>query len=123
MGKDYLLLRDIIPYQLAVELGRYSWGLYEKLGWQDKKVMGDQFITSVDSCGANVAEGYGRYHYLDRIKFYYNARGSAMEAKHWSLLLKERGKISNEEYEFLMSKLNEFHRQINIFIKACYPNK
>lgn len=27
----------------------------------------------------NVAEGYGRYHYLDSLRFYYIARGSIME--------------------------------------------
>ncbi len=31
--------------------------------------MGDQFIKSIDSVGANIADGYGRFHYLDRINF------------------------------------------------------
>lgn len=28
--------------------------------------MGDQFITAADSFGANIVEGYGRYHNLDK---------------------------------------------------------
>ncbi len=41
-------------------------------------------IQSIDSVGANIAEGYARYHYLDRIKFYYIARASLSEgAGHW----------------------------------------
>lgn len=73
--------------------------MYEALDWQVKKVMGDQFIRATDSVGANIAEGYGRFHYLDRIKFYYNARGSLSEARfHWAELLNERGKVSQKDY-------------------------
>ena len=39
-------------------------------------------MTSIGSIGSNLAEGYGRFHYLDRNKFNYNARGSLIEALH-----------------------------------------
>ncbi|MSU75746.1 MAG: four helix bundle protein [Candidatus Magasanikbacteria bacterium] len=123
MPDGYLLLRDLLPYKTALELSGYIWKIYERLDWHDHKIIGDQFITSVDSTGANIAEGYGRYHYLDRIKFYYNARGSALEAKHWTLLLYERKKVSREEYDYLIAQLNQLHFQLNSFIKACYPKK
>jgi four helix bundle protein len=42
-------------------------------------IIGSQFITAINSIGANIAEGYGRFHYLDKNKFMYNARGSLME--------------------------------------------
>lgn len=121
MVEGYLLLRDLRCYCLAVELSKYCWKIYERFSWQDKKVIGDQFIRSVDSIGANIAEGYGRYHYLDRIKFYYNGRGSLFESRHWALLLHMRCKISAEEFEFLINRLNNLHRELNIYIKFCYP--
>ncbi|GIV44793.1 MAG: hypothetical protein KatS3mg035_1916 [Bacteroidia bacterium] len=31
--------------------------------------MGDQFVRATDSIGANIAEGYGRFHYLEKLKF------------------------------------------------------
>jgi four helix bundle protein len=33
------------------------------------------------SIPANIAEGFGRYHYMDKAKFYLNARGSLYELK------------------------------------------
>jgi len=122
-SKDILYLRDIIAYQIAVKLSLNSWKIYKRLNFNDRAIIGNQFIRSIDSIGANLAEGYGRYHYLDRIKFYYNSRGSALEAKHWVFLLKQRDYIDQEEYLKLISDLNEFHKQINIYIKSCYPKK
>ena len=39
----------------------------------------DQIIRSTRSSTANIAEGYGRFHYLDNAKFCSNARGSCWE--------------------------------------------
>lgn len=86
----YIELKDLEVYKLAREINKMGWAIYRKLNWQTKKIIGDQFIRSIDSIGANIAEGYGRYHYLDKIKFYYNARGSLLEAKYWKDLLLER---------------------------------
>lgn len=83
--------------------------------------MGDQVITAIDSIGANIAEGYGRYHYLDRIKFYYNARGSLLEAKHWVYLLRKRNIITIEKSDDLFIQLNNLHQQLNKFIRSCRP--
>jgi len=73
MKKKHILLEDLEVHQLAKELSKIGWEIYDSLTWQDKKIMGDQFITATDSFGANIAEGYSRYHYLDKIKFFYNA--------------------------------------------------
>jgi len=123
MSEGYIPLKDITCYQISYELCNISWDIYESFSWQEKKVLGDQFIRSIDSIGANIAEGYGRYHYLDRIKFYYNARGSLLESKHWVVLLKQRKKISKEMYDNMIDKLNELHKQLNVFIKSVYPKK
>lgn len=76
--KKYILLADLEVYRLARELSRIGWEIYEVLDWRIKKITGDQFIESTDSVGANIAEGYGRFHYLDRIKFLYNSRASLL---------------------------------------------
>lgn len=39
----------------------------------------DQILRSSRSSTANIAEGYGRYHYLDKARFFGNARGSCCE--------------------------------------------
>jgi len=82
MGKKYLSLDKLEVYKLARELSRITWGIYQELDWQDKKSQGDQFLSATDSVGANIAEGFGRFHFLDKVKFYFNARGSLLESRH-----------------------------------------
>ena len=51
--KEYIELKDLVVYRLARELSKIAWGIYSKLSWQEKKIIGDQFIESIDSVGAN----------------------------------------------------------------------
>ncbi len=39
----------------------------------------DQLLRAARSTTANIAEGYGRFHYLDNARFCSNARGSVWE--------------------------------------------
>lgn len=124
MASDYIQLKDLEVYKLSRELSRMAWAIYEELGWRDKKIMGDQFIESADSVGANISEGYKRYHYLDRIKFYYNSRSSLSEScSHWLELLYEREKMTQDKYE----KVKEIEKKLSVklanFISTTYNAK
>lgn len=120
----YISLKDLEVYKLSRELSRIAWKIYEKLDWKTQKINGDQFIESTDSTGANIAEGYGRYHYLDRIKFYYNSRGSFLECtEHWVELLYERGKIAEDFYKKYKDTAQKFSLKLNNFIASTYQAK
>jgi len=130
-NKKYILLKNLEIYQLARQLSKIGWQIYQNLDWETKKINGNQFIEATDSIGANIAEGYkgyNRFHFLDKIKFYYNARSSLSEAyHHWLELLYERGKITKPLYpqykkiaEKLMIKLNNY---ISAIYKSYNENK
>lgn len=119
----YILLTDLKIYKMALNISNISWEIYKKFTWEVEKVISDQFITAIDSIGANIAEGYGRFHFLDRIKFYYNARGSLLESLHWLELLKNRKLITSEEYQLIINLLEELNSSLNAFIKSNYKTK
>lgn len=122
--KKYIPLEELEVYKLALQLSDIAWKVYETLTWQDKKIMGDQFISSSDSIGANIAEGYGRFHYLDKIRFYYNSRGSYFEArKHWLELFMKRNKIEEKLFHNFASISDRFEIKLNNFISATYKQK
>ncbi|MCX7778661.1 MAG: four helix bundle protein [Patescibacteria group bacterium] len=122
--KKYILLKDLDVYQLARELSKIAWEIYQDLSWQDKKIIGNQFIESADSTGANIAEGYGRFHFLEKIKFFYNARASLTEAtEHWLELLKERKKIESGNYKKFREIAERLSIKLNNFIQSTYKSK
>lgn len=122
--KNYITIQNLEVYKLARKLSELGWETYKKMDWQIKKINGDQFIESVDSTGANIAEGYGRFHYLDKIKFFYNARASLMECNdHWIELLFERGKVEKDEYNTFKHIAKELSVKLNNFISATYKSK
>lgn len=50
-----------------------------RLPKEERYRLGDQILRAARSTTANLAEGYGRFHYLDNAKFCSNARGSCWE--------------------------------------------
>ncbi len=117
----YITVKDLVVYQLARKLSSLAWKIYEKMDWQIRKIMGDQFITATDSVGANIVEGYGRFHYRDKIRFYYISRASLSESvSHWLELLLERNKISNDEYTEIKQVSDELQIKLNNFIGTTY---
>lgn len=111
-------LQELDVYRIARELSRYAWQIYSGLKNEYRFSIGRQFLESIDSVGANIAEGYGRYHYMDSVKFYYNARGSLWEFKHWNDILNERGLISEEDYEAATDKIGKLGLKLNNFISS-----
>lgn len=123
MEKAYLSLDKLEVYQLARDLSRIVWRIYERLDWHEKKMTGDDFVESADSTGANIAEGYGRFHYLDKVKFYYNARGSLLESRHWLDLLDERGKIEKEDREDYVRCYKRLRPLLNGLIRSVFKQR
>ena len=111
-------LENLQVYTLAEEISNKSWEIYMSLNWEYKKVIWDQFIRAIDSIGANIAEWFGRYHYLDSAKFYYNARWSLYESKHRISRLYKRKIIEDVVYHYLHETIEQLGIKLNNFISA-----
>jgi four helix bundle protein len=123
-NKPYIPLKDLKVYQLARKLSSIAWNIYSEMSFEEKKIIGDQFIRSTDSIGANIAEGYSRFHYLDKVRFYYNARASQSEATdHWLDLLFERNKIPHDIFDEFNSISKDLQIRLNNFITHTKDEK
>ena len=94
-------------YKIARKLSAHAWAIYTSLPKNMQYHMGDQILRSADSVGANIAEGHGRFHFKDQIRFLYNSRGSLIEVIHWTELLFERELIDQKTNNYILNLLDE----------------
>jgi four helix bundle protein len=114
---DYIKLKDLQVYQLARKLSKIAWSIFSQMTYEQKKIIGDQFIRSADSVGANITEGYARFHYRDKVNFYLYSRGSLSEAvEHWAELMLEREIITQETFNEIKEVHTPLEVKLNNFI-------
>ena len=77
--KQYRTFEDLEVYQLAREFRKKMYAVNRRLPDFEKFELGSQIRRAGVSLTNNIAEGHGRYHYLEQIKFCLNSRGSLEE--------------------------------------------
>lgn len=78
----------------------------------------NQLRRATVSITANIAEGFSRYHYKDKVRFYYQARGSVAEVQNFLLLAKDLGYITLNECKLIGEHSNDVARLINGLIRS-----
>jgi four helix bundle protein len=122
--KKFIPLQDLEVYRLARRLSAMAWGIYQRLTFQQRKVWGDQMLSAVDSVGANIAEGYARFHFSEKSRFYYISRASLSEGvEHWIDLGFEREIVSIQEFESFSEIRLDIQVKLNNMIKSTYTAK
>src|SRR3989337_188238 len=105
MGKTFLRLNDVQPYKTAFNLSNYVWKIVLNWDYFAKDTVGKQFVKSVDSISANIAEGFGRYSKKDKIKFFRYSFGSLYESLDWNEKSHTRKLLNEDEYSLIFTDL------------------
>ena len=83
---------------------------------EEKYRLVDQLKRASRSVTVNIAEGYGRFHYLDNIKFCRNSRGSLNEVLDHLICANDELFISTEELQRLRNEYEDCLRLLNGYI-------
>lgn len=113
----YLQLNDIGCYKRSLNLSNYVWDIVVSWEWFAKRTVGSQFVESIDSISANIAEGFGRYGKKDKIKFYYYSFGSVKESLDWNEKSKSRKLLTPEQYSHIFNELELLPKEVHHLIK------
>jgi four helix bundle protein len=88
--------------------------------------LNDQILRAARSTTANIAEGYGRFHYLDNAKFCSNARGSCYEVLDHLITANDEGIISatllNEGRKIVTNAAKLLNGYMNYLKRAAKTN-
>ena len=85
---------------------------------EEKYGITDQIRRASISITANIAEGWGHYHFANKSRFYYQARGSNCEVQNFIIMARDLKLITNKDFELLREKIFNGYKLINSLIRA-----
>lgn len=112
--------QSIEEFQAFKELERLSdevWDLVAAWNPLAKDTLGKQLVRAMDSVGANLVEGDGRYTVKEKVHYCYIARGSLKEAGYWMRRAQQRHLVKESQAEPLIERMERMHRWINTLIR------
>ena len=89
---------DLDVWKVAHELVLSIYEITAHFPQSEKYGLVSQMQRAVSSVTANIAEGFSRYHYKDKIRFYYISRGSLSEAQNFLLVSRDLSYIDTVKF-------------------------
>lgn len=99
------------------------YGVGKRLPQFEKYELGRQIRRASLSLTNNIAEGHGRYHYLDQIKFQLQARGSLAELVDDLNVCEDEDYLPIDDVTALKDRAKEVQRLINGYIRYLRDRK
>lgn len=122
MGKTSTF-EDLEVWKKGRELRNNISSLTKNFPENEKYKLVDQMIRASRSVTANIAEGYGRFHFQENIQFCRQARGSLFElVDHLTVALDEQY-IKESEFNEFKERIFEVARMLNGYIKYLKERK
>ena len=108
-AKDFAIAmyKEVVPHLPSDE----KWNLTQQLK------------RAAQSIPANIAEGHGRFHFLDNVRFCYIARGSLTEVQSHMALAHDLGYLSDEIYKRMTAHAESIGKQLNNYIAYLKRSK
>lgn len=70
----------------------------------------DQMRRAATSITSNIAEGFGRQSYREKVQFFYLSQGSLIELKNQILIAKDVGYLVKKDFDILAQQANLSHQ-------------
>lgn len=126
MDQPYTSLKtfeDLKIWQEARLLRNDVFQLVSQFPSNEKFRLADQLIRCTRSVTANIAEGYGRYHYQEFIQFCRHSRGSLEETKDHLICAVDCKYIDEATFQLYRVRIDALNRMINAFVNHLKSKK
>ena len=115
--KHYQTFEDLEVYQVARAFRKAMYQVAKRLPKEEKFALTSQIQRAAASLTNNIAEGHGRFHFLEQIKFMLQARGSLEELLDDVNVCEDETYLADEEIEKLKAEGWRVHKLINGYIR------
>ena len=114
---SYQTFEDLDAYKIAREFRKEMYGVARRLPESEKFGLVSQVRRAAVSLTNNIAEGHGRFHYLDQIKFMLQARGSLEELLDDLNVCQDENYLPLAEISVLKEHAWRVHKVLNGYIR------
>jgi len=108
---------DLEVWQLARKLRNELYDIIKILPPEEKYNLSDQIRRAAVSTTANIAEGYGRYHYQENIQFCRQSRGSLYEIQDHLITCVDQNYINRQKFDVLYDMTLNVIRTLDGYIR------
>ncbi len=108
---------DLIAWQEGHKLAVLMYQITRQFPREEIYSLVDQMRRAAVSITSNIAEGFGRQGYKEKVQFYYISHGSLTELKNQVLIAKDVGYLHNADFEKVMIQANTTHALLQGLIK------
>jgi four helix bundle protein len=116
-AKPYQTFEDLEVYQVAREFRKAMYRVAERLPQEEKFGLTSQVRRAAVSLTNNIAEGHGRFHFLEQIKFMLQSRGSLEELLDDLNVCEDEAYLPIQEIEPLRQEGWRVHKLINGYVR------
>lgn len=109
--------RDLVAWKKCRDVRNDIWNLCKPFPKDEQYRLTDQLIRASRSSTANIAEGYGRFHYQENIQFCRQSRGSLFELIDHLDTARTCGYINSATAENMTRQVGEAIKIVNGYIK------
>ena len=110
MQKPIRDFTDILAWQEGHKLVLDIYRLTKKFPKEEIFGLMSQMRRAAVSITSNIAEGFGRQGYKEKIQFFYVAQGSLIELKNQLLIARDIGYISIVEFTKISEQADQTHK-------------
>ena len=116
-AKRYQTFEDLEVYQVAREFRKMMYRVARRLPEEEKFALANQIRRAAVSLTNNIAEGHGRFHFLEQIKLMLQARGSLEELLDDLNVCTDENYLPEDQTQKLKSEGWRTHKLINGYIR------
>lgn len=109
--------RDLKCWQLSRELRKQLYSIVKSLPDYEKFGLASQIRRAAVSITANIAEGYGRFHYKENIQFCRHSRASLYECEDHLITCLDENYIDQKTYDDVLSLMIETRKVTDGYIR------
>jgi len=114
---------DLEVWKSCRHLRQTIYGITAKFPADERRRLVDQLRRAAISSTANIAEGYGRFHYQENIQYCRQSRGSLYEILDHLITSLDQEYISKECFEILKHELVTSIKLLNGYLRMLQRSK